>query len=65
MMSKQVSHLCPVCDGAKKWHRDGSLCNLPLKETFGVVCYTDHTVCLLCKGTGRVTYEYTNDADAI
>lgn len=58
---KPLEVLCPVCDGAIKWHRNGSLCNLPIKMLMGVVCSSDHTFCMFCKGTGRVDVDYVEN----
>jgi hypothetical protein len=53
-----VVDFCPMCEGAKKWHRDGQLCNLPIVGTFGVKCQNDHTICPVCKGVGKVALEH-------
>jgi hypothetical protein len=54
---KDGTIFCPVCGGSKKWHRDGNLCSLPAKAIMGIACTVDHTVCMYCKGIGKVKYE--------
>ena len=46
---------CPVCDGAIKWHKDGKLCNMPIRMLMGVICKLEHTFCMLCERRGTVT----------
>jgi hypothetical protein len=46
---------CLICEGATRWHRDGSPCDPKSTLEWEAKCDREHIKCKLCKGSGRVS----------